>query len=478
MSIRAIAVLLFGLSFLSFALLSPQNPANVQVVTRTALAISILDRGTVEIGPYARLTSDKAVYEGRVYADKVPGHSLLALPAVALGRFVRRLVGESTDSLDPAVLHAYSAWATIGTNAPISAAAVAVMFLLALALGASRAGALFAATCLGWATPFFGWSTAFFAHSVAGSLLLFALAAIVRLFPLDPSLRLSRPRQLAGIVPLGVLLGYTPVVETLAAPVVVLLGLLVLWRAWHQQASAKQFLAVLAALALGGIVGALPLPIYNQIAFGSPLHLGYEDTSFSGMSDGFFGLTWPDPFVLGQILLGLYRGLVPLAPILAFVPFGIAAMFRQPSLRGVALLAALAILTYLLINASYYYWNGGFSTGPRQIIAMLPLACLPLAFAWPDGRAEQAVIGAFLLASLGMSLACALAGMFAPSRIIDEISGWILPNALAWANLPRALPIVLVWLLLGAMLLRLSGRPVRTGSTADRPPLAAQKDPS
>src|SRR5690348_15984765 len=58
------------------------NPPNVQDITRLSLSRSIAERGSVDIDPYHRLTTDRAFFDGHWYADKAPGLSLLALPTV------------------------------------------------------------------------------------------------------------------------------------------------------------------------------------------------------------------------------------------------------------------------------------------------------------------------------------------------------------------------------------------------------------
>src|SRR5690606_8760474 len=101
-----------------------------------------------------------------------------------------------------------------------------------------------------------------------------------------------------------------------------------------------------------------------------------------------------------ELLFGLYRGLLPLAPILLLVPVGWVVMWKRPELRSLSAVGIGVAACFLLLNASYFYWNGGSSTGPRHLVAMLPVLALALAFVWPDrvwGR-----VG--VLALLGLSM--------------------------------------------------------------------------
>jgi len=451
MTTRTTAIVLALLALLSFAWLSPQDPGNAQVVTRLALTLSILDRGKLDIDPWADRTIDKAPFEGHTFADKAPGQSLLALPAVALAKAVFTLTGADRDATDPEVFRRYAWWATLGTNGLLSALAVAVVFALALRLGASRAGAVFGAIALGFASPFFGWSTAFFAHTISASLLLFAFAAV---FAPRPGERAAAPRHSFGFgLLLGLILGLIVSVDLTSAPMAAIAGLFAL--AFNLRHNRFVLLALLGGILLGGVVGVLPLLLYNWAVFHSPFKLGYSSVvGFDGMQQGFFGITLPNPAVALELVFGLYRGLVPLAPVLLLVPLGLVRMWRADGARPVvwAILAAVAI--YLWINSSYVYWNGGWSTGPRHLIPTLPFLCLALCFAWP--ATVPGKIAASVLRLAGMILAAmgATVNMFAPENFRNPVVDVLLPGLLSEGGWMRALPLLPVWIGLGLMLLR------------------------
>ena len=245
MSNRTTAIGIFLLSFGAFAWLAPQletppcvvacpkaqrqntTVVNPQVVTRLGLTLSIVGSGRLDIDRFADHTIDKALFEGHYYADKVPGLSFLAIPVVAATALVIIATGGDVDSDKRAYFALFAKTATIAVNGLISAFATAVLFLTAIRLGATRTGALFAAGVLAFATPFFGWSTAFFAHSVSGSLLMFVAAAIAFAFAGDTAGQSRPPSMLFGLG-LGMLLGYTLVVDLTAAPACLLGGVLTL----------------------------------------------------------------------------------------------------------------------------------------------------------------------------------------------------------------------------------------------------------
>jgi hypothetical protein len=430
---RLAALLICLLSFAAFAWLSPQNPANGQVTTRLALTLSIVEDGKLDIDRFAALTIDKAKVDGHFYADKLPGHSFLAIPIVAL---THAIIGGDTD--DPATFRRYAFAATVGVNGLLSALAAAVLFLLAIRLDAPPPAALFASFALALATPFFGWSTAFFAHTVTGSLLIFAFA-LVAAGHLGGGRWSRRPTFLGAVV--GLVLGYTLVVDLTSAPIVAGCGLLCVGAALRSGIGRGVQVAV-GGIA-GGIVGLLPLPIYNQLAFGSPLKLGYSSVvGFAGMKEGFFGITIPDPSTAFQLVFGTYRGILPLSPVLILAPLGLIAMFRAARATRVAAGVVLfAFGAQLLINSSYHYWNGGSSTGPRHLVSAIPFLAITLAFTWPR-RATHLLL---LAASLALSLICASVDMFVAQKVRAPLTDYLLPSFFQPAILFKAAPVLIAW---------------------------------
>lgn len=394
---RLTALLIFLLTFATYASYATSEVNNAQHVTRLALALAILEEGRVDIDRFADLTIDKAEFGGHTYADKPPGLSLLVLPSVAVTREVLSAMGQVANPARQ--LELYIRVATTSAVCLFGALAVALVYLVALRLGAGQPGALFAALALGFGTIHFGWSTLLFAHAVSGSLLLLGLTLI-----------LWRRNLLAGLA-----LGFCLVVDLTAAPAAIAIGLLSLafggWRG-------------MVWLAIGGLAGILPLLIYNALAFGSLFKVGYSEVvGFEGMRTGFLGLGAPNFTVLYEILLGSYRGLLPLSPILVLVPIGLVLM---PD-RRVALAIAAVIVSFLYINMSYFYWHGGVSTGPRHIVAMLPLAAVALAFAWPRTMWAKVVVVIVLAASITLSLIAVSSTMLAGEQWPSPMYQLMLP---------------------------------------------------
>jgi hypothetical protein len=133
-----------------------------------------------------------------------------------------------------------------------------------------------------------------------------------------------------------------------------------------------------------------------------------------------------------MILFSPYRGIFWFAPLLIIVPIGIYYLWRRPDCRAIALTIIIISLYYPLLNSSFYYWDSGWSTGPRYIMAMLPFFCMPLCMMWTDTRPKwkPALTGLFLL-SFGISLICVSVSMFSPTPIRNPLFDYLIPRFIA-----------------------------------------------
>jgi hypothetical protein len=394
MTMRRERTLLFVLLFVSFAYFYQAGGWNQN--SRFALVRAITNEGTLNIDPFRNATGDKAEFQGHFYSDKAPGIALAAVPVVAAVRPIYRAVGGDPESYPGLALLSYLS--TVFTAGLFTALAGVCLFTLCLELGASYGGALFAALTYTFATPIWTLATIFIGHSFAAALLVFAFAAAMRIGGDDP----TRDTGLGAMVGFGA--GWATVSEFPAAIPAVLLALLA---AWHARPLGRaRAMRVLIAMSSSALICAAVLMIYQWACFGSPFHLAYSsEIGYAGMDKGLFGVQTPRLIRIRRILFGEYRGLLPLAPALALVPiaFVVMGVARLPapavragwapstdarSRRRVAAVWALIIGVYfILLNASYNYWEGGWSYGPRHSAPGIPFLCISLAFLWTVGPA-------------------------------------------------------------------------------------------
>src|SRR4051812_2115341 len=181
---RRIAKAIFLSLWLLYASIGPGVTANnPNSAGRMGFIFSVIQQHTLTIDGFAPFVRDKALFEGHYYLDKAPGQSLTALPAVALSAFAARMMGSDTTPVtggDFSTFFVKSVWlGVIVTPALFGAAAAAMLYVLALGLGAGRGAALFGALGYALCTPAFGWATVFFSHGMAGACLFIGFALMV-----------------------------------------------------------------------------------------------------------------------------------------------------------------------------------------------------------------------------------------------------------------------------------------------------------
>ena len=132
---------------------------------------------------------------------------------------------------------------------------------------------------------------------------------------------------------------------------------------------------------ISGAVGpTLLLGFYNMLAFGSPLEMGYFHHATPRFAqvhskDNPLGLQLPDMTIVGALIWSEHRGLLMFAPIVALMPLGLGVMFRRGE-KAAAVVLGLIMLSIFCVNLSYPEWTGGWSTGPRFLVPLLPFALL------------------------------------------------------------------------------------------------------
>lgn len=354
--------------------------------TRFALVEAIVDHHTTRIDLRQELTLDKSFVDGHFYSDKAPGMSFLAIvPYWAISRLFDAvglsptLFVSSEGAIRYATSLATQKFTILMTSGLLLAALAVAFFRLSLELLPDRRTALLATMFMAFGTPLIGWAATIFGHVGAATCLFGAFAL---------SFRIGRSTAtgtswLSG-AGAGGLLGLAFMIEFTAAPAILILAVYGIHRATRLERG--EMVRTIGCAVLAGVIVLIPMAIYQQISFGSPFRIGYSSVQgFEGMEQGLLGLTYPKLHVLYEITLGLRRGILWMSPVLAVAPIGFWLMIRCDGLAVEATVAGAIILYYFAMNASYFYWDGGFSAGPRHITAALPFMALGVGFAL-DGR--------------------------------------------------------------------------------------------
>ena len=327
--------------------------------------IRALDQGRATIDAYQANTGDKVLYRKHWYSARAPGLALYSLPFYEVLKAVdAEAVARASAAQrgDDEMIYFVGLW---GNVLP------AFLLLLIVWRVAERFEPGFgaaSAVVLGLGTLVLPLATLLFSH-VLGALLAFAgFALMLRERDGPPSPKLL---ALAG---LAVGYGVTSEYPVLFAGIV--LGGYLLSRpgAFQPRALATRAGAYIA----GGLVGIVPLLLYNHFAFHSWTHLAYANVP--RQQKGFFGIDAPSLKVLATLLFDS-RGLLTLSPVLIMGAVGTAMIYRRGR-RAEALTIAAVCLCYVGYNSGYYLPFGGGFMGPRFLTTMLPFLAPGLAVAF------------------------------------------------------------------------------------------------
>jgi hypothetical protein len=352
------AVLLVGLAFASVI----QNWSDNQSSHYDLIRALDAGRTTIDAGPYR--TKDKAYYKGHFYSARAPGLAIYSLPfyelinaldAPAVARASHALRGEDE------MIYFIGLWGSVLPGLVM----LLLVWRVAERFEPGYGGPT--AVVLGLGTMVLPFSTLLFSHVFAATLGFAAFALMVRE-------RAGPPRPLL-VAAAGVLMGYAIASEYPLALVAGVLGLYLLSR---PGALAMRPLATRAgAYLLGGLVGIVPLLLYNHAAFHSWTHLAYSN--IPQQQRGFFGISAPSLRVLATLLFDS-RGLLTMSPVLAMGAVGTVLLYRRGH-RAEALTTVGVCVCYLGYNSGYYLPFGGGAPGPRFLITVLPFLAFPIALA-------------------------------------------------------------------------------------------------
>lgn len=391
---------------------------NTNNAVRLFAAISIVERGEATIDAFDAETGDKARFGDHVYLDKAPGMTLMALPAVALLDHLSppgasRVQGYPVAGSLADFMRARTRLAVATGPAILTALAALALFDLALGLTGSAGAALAAALGYALGTPAWGWSTTVLGHAPVAALYVIALRAGWR------ATGGRGTRRLDALI-LGASLGWAVTVEYQAVVAGSAIASWAAWRAWRRADRAT----VLTLAAAGGILALIPLAGYNLFAFGTVFRLGYQGVvGFDGMKQGLFGIGLPDPWVLWNITFSRQRGLFWFAPALLLGLAGLVPLLRNRATRDLGVVVAAIVVITLLLNAGYYYWDGGYATGPRHSIPLVGVLALGIAPMWLAIRrgAARFLPAEIIVVSMAINACVAATNIYAAPTLRSQL---------------------------------------------------------
>jgi hypothetical protein len=354
-----LAILLVGIAYATMIQSFSWNQTSHYDLIRS------LNVETTNIDRFQENTGDKVFYKGHWYSARAPGLALFALP------FYDTLKGldaekwtRSSEALrgEDEMVYLIGLWGNVLPGLLLLLLVWRVADRFEPGYGAA------AAVALGLGTMVLPLSTLLFSHVFSAFLgfAAFALMLRERDGPPAPSLL-----ALAGLA-----IGYAVGSEYPLFFVGAVLGLYLLSR--RDALNVRGVLTRAGAYIGGGVVGIVPLLLYNHYAFHSWTHLAYSDVP--RQQKGFFGIDLPSLKVLATLLFDS-RGLLTISPVLIMGAIGAVLLYRRGK-RAEALTIGGVCLCYVGYNSGYYLPFGGGFMGPRFLTTMLPFLAVPLGVAF------------------------------------------------------------------------------------------------
>lgn len=355
-----IAVLLVGLAYATMIQSFSWNQTSHYDLIRS------LNQDRTTIDQYQENTGDKANYKGHWYSARAPGLALFSLPfydALNLAgaeSWTDRHVAPPNHPGDE-MIYLIGLWATVLPGLIL----LALVWRLAESIEPGYGAAT--AVILGLGTLTLPLSTLVFSHVFCACL---GFAAFVLMW----REREGPPNPLYLAVA-GLLMGYAGSSEYPMFFAAVVLGLYLISR--RDSLSPMGLFSRAGPYVLGGLIGIVPLALYNHYAFHSWTHLAYSN--IPRQQQGFFGIGLPSPRVLATLLLDS-RGLLTISPVLIMGAIGTWILHKRGK-RAEALAIAGICVFYLGYNSGYYLPFGGGFMGPRFLMTLLPFIALPIGIA-------------------------------------------------------------------------------------------------
>ena len=254
-------------------------------------------------------------------------------------------------------------------------------------------GWLWIVLAAGLATPLWVYGRELFAETVLACALTVAVMAVNS----SPSLRVEEGpvdrttvhHDLLWLFAGGVAFGIGILTRAALAIYTPALALLVVRRAgtWQRREIALR----LGTFATAVLPFVLIMSWHNALRFGNPLEFGYA-------GEGFTTLPWKG---IAGLLVSPGKGVALYAPLLILSAI-LWRRFRRAD-RALADFLAVAWVTALIVYGTWWAWDGGWCWGPRLLVPLLPLSCLPLT-ALPDGRRWRVALVVLVAAGIAVQI--------------------------------------------------------------------------
>ena len=351
------------------------------------------DTGTFRINRFYRnptrglKTKDWARSGTQYYPNKAPGSFMLGVPAYYAIFNAERMLG--VDPTSEKVLKENSWLLNLWVSVFFNAVAAVYLFKGLIAIGQVPRDALINALLYSFGTLILPFSGSIWGNTTAAAFLVLSVYSWIN-FTLPEACSPSTNRRAWFAGGCGFFATAALLTEYLAGAPLVLIGCTFLLK--------KERWPFIPYFALGA---ALPLGLllwYHHSNFGNFL------TTAAALSNpiflqehklgGQFGVFSFE--IMIKLLFSLYRGVIPFMPILIMCVIGAWRLIRGPH-RELAWLCLAVFVSVIFAISSFNAWAGGYSTGPRYFIVVLPF----VAFLLPSfSQLNRPLAAAYAVAAL------------------------------------------------------------------------------
>jgi len=316
---------------------------NANTTTRALPIIAYFESGTFRIDKYHELTVDKAFVNGHYYSDKAPLPTYVVIPFFGLLKTTGAIQADDEGNLFGK--HVYILGGFLTASLPF---ALILLYLFRKIRNTdSGISPVILATIPFYASFIFVFTGTYFAHLFSAVLLLVSYLFIKK-----------KQFLFAGLAG-----GLAFLSEYNLAIILFLWGALIL----VNQRKVKPFIHY----AVGILPSLLFLIYYNSLFSSSPLTFLYKHHNFSEL-DANYGFLFPGMESIWGLSFSTYRGVFFYAPFLLMGLYILYTRLRDGQFR-VVLSGYLVIpfILYYVFIASYFAWWGGWTYGPRLLLAMV-----------------------------------------------------------------------------------------------------------
>ena len=379
-AVRRAARWLFA-SALAVYLLTTGGSMATDTMSYEVTKAMVESRSVAMSGPVLSLEAHRGV-DGRYYSPYGLGHAIYSIPFYLAGRIAEVQLGFSVGRGDAVRKASF-----VMGSAVASALVVWIVYLFAWRLSGHHRAAV--ATALATAFGTLVWPYSKFGFNAP----LATLTVVGAIYAVWTGVRSGRHGLIwiAGAAFGGALLVRSELV--LSAGIAALWAAYELKWAWRSVGRVWIAIGVPIAAAIGVMV------VYNYARFGNPLDTGYLRDAGAGFNS--ISKIWEG---LAGLLVSPGRSLFLYSPIALAGVVALGGWFRRD--RSTAWLLTAVAATFFVFYGSLEYWDADRSYGPRYLLPIVPLLCLPLVawFAEPQRRR-------LMTAAVALSIAVQIPGI-------------------------------------------------------------------